>query len=82
MGSGRTARQGNEINTARRLLKIGFAPADLLYSESLTKVIKVFEVKSEPHTGARPSVRLCVGLKTSQTADMEKKGRYSDGPNI
>ena len=29
--------QGNEINTARRLLKIGFAPVDLLYSESLTK---------------------------------------------
>ena len=22
-----------------------------------------FEVNSEPHTGARPSVRLCVGLK-------------------
>jgi hypothetical protein len=28
------ARQGNEINTAKRLLKIGFAPVDLLYSES------------------------------------------------
>ena len=27
----------NEINNARRLLKIGFAPVDLLYSESLTK---------------------------------------------
>ena len=27
----------NEINTAKRLLKIGFAPVDLLYSESLTK---------------------------------------------
>ena len=23
-----------------------------------------FEVNSEPHTGARPSVRLCVGLTT------------------
>jgi len=40
VGWGRTARQGNEINTARRLLKIGFAPVDLLYSESLTKSIK------------------------------------------
>ena len=35
-----TARQGNEINTARKLLKIGFAPADLLYSESLTTSTK------------------------------------------
>ena len=25
-----------------------------------------FEVNSEPHTGARPSVRLCVGLMTSR----------------
>jgi hypothetical protein len=32
--------RGNEINTARRLLKIGFAPVDLLYSESLTKSTK------------------------------------------
>ena len=32
--------RGNEINTAKRLLKIGFAPVDLLYSESLTKVTK------------------------------------------
>ena len=23
---------------------------------------RLFEVNSEPHTGARPSVRLCVGL--------------------
>ena len=45
VGSGRTARQGNEINTARRLLKIGFAPVDLLYSESLTKVTKVTKLK-------------------------------------
>jgi predicted P-loop ATPase len=34
------APQENEINTARRLLKIGFAPADWLYSESLTKSTK------------------------------------------
>jgi hypothetical protein len=26
---------------------------------------RLFEVNSEPHTGARPSVRLCVGLITS-----------------
>ena len=26
-------------------------------------VRRLFEVNSEPHTGARPSVRLCVGLK-------------------
>jgi hypothetical protein len=32
--------QENEINTARRLLKIGFALADWLYSESLTKSSK------------------------------------------
>ena len=32
--------QQNEINTARRLLKIGFAPVDWLYSESLTKSTK------------------------------------------
>ena len=25
---------------------------------------RLFEVNSEPHTGARPSVRLCVGLMT------------------
>jgi hypothetical protein len=29
--------RGNEINTARRLLKIVFAPVDWLYSESLTQ---------------------------------------------
>ena len=34
------AREGNEINTAIVRGKIGFAPADLLYSESLTKSIK------------------------------------------
>jgi hypothetical protein len=28
---------------------------------------RLFEVNSEPHTGARPSVRLCVGLITSLT---------------
>jgi hypothetical protein len=36
------AQEGNEINTARRLLEIGFAPADLLYSESLTKSTKKY----------------------------------------
>jgi hypothetical protein len=36
-GCGCGGAKENEINTARRLLKIGFAPADLLYSESLTK---------------------------------------------
>ena len=29
---------------------------------SLPVVRRLFEVNSEPHTGARPSVRLCVGL--------------------
>jgi hypothetical protein len=29
-------------------------------------VRRLFEVNSEPHTGARPSVRLCVGLKSPQ----------------
>jgi hypothetical protein len=28
-------------------------------------VRRLFEVNSEPHTGARPSVRLCVGLKST-----------------
>jgi recombinational DNA repair ATPase RecF len=32
--------QENEINTARRLLKIGFAPVDWLKAESLTKSTK------------------------------------------
>ena len=27
----------------------------------------LFEVNSEPHTGARPSVRLCVGLKSDHS---------------
>ena len=27
---------------------------------------RLFEVNSEPHTGARPSVRLCVGLITER----------------
>ena len=30
---------------------------------------RLFEVNSELHTGARPSVRLCVGLKTSGLLD-------------
>jgi hypothetical protein len=29
-------------------------------------VRRLFEVNSEPHTGARPSVRLCVGLKRNE----------------
>ena len=40
MGWGAQRARGNEINTAKRLLKIGFAPADWLYSESLTKSTK------------------------------------------
>jgi hypothetical protein len=45
VGPGLTARgmrfqAENEINTARRLLKLGFAPVDWLYSESLTKNTK------------------------------------------
>jgi hypothetical protein len=31
-------------------------------------VRRLFEVNSEPDTGARPSVRLCVGLITSDKA--------------
>ena len=30
-----------------------------------------FEVNSEPHTGARPSVRLCVGLKIVKHIEVE-----------
>jgi hypothetical protein len=30
-----------------------------------------FVVKTEPHTGARPSVRLCVGLTSAETSDHE-----------
>ena len=29
---------------------------------------RLFEVNSEPHTGARPSVRLCVGLIKSDSS--------------
>jgi hypothetical protein len=34
-------------------------------AESPPVVRRLFEVNSEPHTGARPSVRLCVGLKNT-----------------
>ena len=30
---------------------------------------RLFEVNSEPHTGSRPSVRLCVGLMTAKIAE-------------
>ena len=40
VGWGVQRARGNEINTAKRLLKIGFAPVDWLYSESLTKSTK------------------------------------------
>jgi hypothetical protein len=33
----------------------------------LPVVRRLFEVNSEPHTGARPSVRLCVGLITVES---------------
>jgi hypothetical protein len=69
--------RGNEINTAKRD-KIGFAPAKLLYSESLTKSTKSFEVNSEPHTGARPSVRLCVGLTSIPISRVgEREGAWA-----
>jgi hypothetical protein len=64
------ARQGNEINTARRLLKIGFAPVDLLYSESLTKVTKV--------TSRRNQVRFSFGFRSvsvRQRRDAPKQPR-------
>jgi hypothetical protein len=39
--------------------------------------VAAFVVNSEPHTGARPSVRLCVGLKapyiSSQARDIKRK---------
>jgi hypothetical protein len=44
-GSAQRAR-GNEMNTAKR--QIGFEPADLLYSESLTEVTKKKEKKIVP----------------------------------
>ena len=35
-------------------------------------VRRLFEVNSEPHTGARPSVRLCVGLITPISREWHK----------
>ena len=35
-------------------------------------VRRLFEVNSEPHTGARPWVRLCVGLKTASWGSIPK----------
>ena len=42
---------------------------------------RLFEVNSEPHTGARPSVRLCLGLNTlpkakNQAKDKRAKNRF------
>ena len=31
-----------------------------------------FEVNSEPHTGARPSVRLCVGLELARCVHLDQ----------
>jgi hypothetical protein len=44
-------------------------------------VRRLFEVNSEPHTGARPSVRLCVGLIIScrpsqRFAELRARGRW------
>jgi len=47
-------------------------------------VRRLFEVNSEPHTGARPSVRLCVGLKTPfglekySTSILKSKVRFKE----
>ena len=35
---------------------------------------RLFEVNSEPHTGARPSVRLCVGLIKDSHTHTQHKG--------
>ena len=35
-------------------------------------VRRLFEVNSEPHTGARPSVRLCVGLIKHRAIDFKE----------
>jgi hypothetical protein len=40
--------RGNEINTAKRD-KVGFAPADLLYSESLIKSTKKLPLQKSPN---------------------------------
>ena len=38
-------------------------------------VRRLFEVNSEPHTGARPSVRLCVGLTNPNGTEANAAGR-------
>jgi hypothetical protein len=42
-------------------------------------VRRLFEVNSEPHTGARPSVRLCVGLITRSVKDNSRKRQNRKG---
>ena len=39
-----------------------------------------FEVNSEPHTGARPSVRVCVGLIFMPIKNGESLAHSADGP--
>ena len=40
---------------------------------------RLFEVNSEPHTGARPSVRLCVGLMRDASLEVMARVRYFRG---
>jgi hypothetical protein len=42
-------------------------------------VRRLFEVNSEPHTGARPSVRLCVGLINPRYNAIKTSGVLSLG---
>jgi hypothetical protein len=41
-----------------------------------------FEVNSEPHTGARPSVRLCVGLITSPASHANRRKKSNKAPDL
>jgi hypothetical protein len=72
VGWGRVQQQrarGNEINTAKRD-KIGFAPADLLYSESLTK-----STKKE-----QPSKKFCSWPRIESNRISARECAHAGGP--
>jgi hypothetical protein len=55
-------KQKNTGHQSRTQIAQFYVQPTAVSAGSLLVVRRLFEVNSEPHTGARPSVRLCVGL--------------------
>jgi hypothetical protein len=67
---------GNSLGTTMKYLRRTTSAAannDISTTTTPPCSVASFEVNSEPHTGARPSVRLCVGPELARCVHFQKK---------